>query len=146
MIPRLLFWCCRLFLGGIFVYAGITKLANPLQFSAAMEGYQILSPHGVIWFTGIIPWLEIFLGVGLVFGLWIRWFAASAGILLFLFLLIMGVTYLRGIEADCGCFGVGERISAFTLLRDTLLVLPAAFLFVKTNKREVEIRPKDILN
>jgi putative oxidoreductase len=135
MIPRLLFWCCRLFLGGIFVYAGITKLANPLQFSAAMEGYQILSPHGVIWFTRIIPWLEIILGVGLFLGFRIRFFAASAGTLLFLFFVIMGVTYLRGIEADCGCFGVGERISAWTLLRDAFFIAPAVYLFLRPGNR-----------
>ncbi|HMK65845.1 MAG TPA: MauE/DoxX family redox-associated membrane protein [Thermodesulfobacteriota bacterium] len=135
MTPRLLYWACRLFLGGIFVYAGITKLANPLQFSAAMEGYRILSPEGVIWFTGIIPWLEIILGMGLFCGLWVRCFAASAGLLLFLFLLIMGATYLRGIEADCGCFGVGEKISALTLIRDTLFILPAVYLSLRSGNR-----------
>jgi putative oxidoreductase len=135
MIRRLLYWACRLFLGGIFVYAGMTKLANPLQFSAAMEGYRIVSPDGVIWFTRIIPWLEITLGMGLWVGLWIRGLAVSAGMLLSLFLLIMGMTYLRGIEADCGCFGVGEKISVLTLIRDTLLIAPAVYLSLRPGHR-----------
>lgn len=133
MIHRLLHWICRLFLGGILVYAGLTKLANPLQFAAAIEAYQLLSPDWVIWISRIIPWLEIVLGMGLIFGLWIRFFAAFAGSLLVFFTLIMLVTYLRGIEADCGCFGVGEKISPFTLFRDTFLILPALYLFVKVN-------------
>ncbi len=47
------------------------------------------------------------------------------------FIGVMLVTYLRGIEADCGCFGIGERISPFTLVRDTLFILPALFLVVQ---------------
>jgi hypothetical protein len=45
-----------------------------------------------------------------------------------IFVVIMAVTYARGIEADCGCFGIGEPISPLTLLRDTLFIIPAAFL------------------
>jgi putative oxidoreductase len=134
MIHRLLYWTCRLFLGGILVYAGLTKLANPLQFSAAIEGYQLLSADGVIWTSRIIPWLEIVLGMGLIFGLWIRFFAALAGSLLVFFLLVMVAATLRGIEADCGCFGVGEKISSFTLIRDAFLILPAVYLFFKTGR------------
>lgn len=131
MIPRILHWACRLFLGGIFVYAGYTKIENPLQFAAAVEAYQLLPPYSVIWVVKILPWLEIVLGGALLVGIVIRYMAAAAGVFLAFFIGVMLVTFLRGIEADCGCFGVGERISAFTLARDALFILPALFLVVQ---------------
>jgi putative oxidoreductase len=131
MIWRILHWACRLFLGGIFIYAGYTKMENPLQFAAAVEAYQLLPPHLVIWVVKILPWFEIVLGAVLAVGFAIRYTAAVAGGFLAFFVGVMFVTYLRGIEADCGCFGVGERISPFTLARDALFILPALFLIIQ---------------
>lgn len=130
-VLKILHWACRLFLGGIFIYAGYTKIENSLQFAVAVEGYQLLSPDSVIWVVKILPWLEIVLGVTLLSGLVIRYTAGFAGAFLMFFIGVMLVTYLRGIEADCGCFGVGERISPFTLARDVLFILPALFLVVQ---------------
>jgi uncharacterized membrane protein YphA (DoxX/SURF4 family) len=128
MIQRILHWACRLFLGGIFIYAGYTKVENPLQFAAAIEAYKLLPPAIVLWVVKVLPWIEIVLGVCVLAGIMIRYTAALAGALLALFIAAMLVTYLRGIEADCGCFGIGERISPLTLARDTLFLLPAVFL------------------
>jgi len=131
MIIRILHWAARLFLGGIFIYAGCIKLENPLQFAVAVEGYQLLTPSLVIWVIKILPWLEIALGIALLLGIFIRFTAAFAGGLLLFFIGIMSATYLRGIEADCGCFGVGEKISPFTLAREIFLMIPALYLFAQ---------------
>jgi hypothetical protein len=40
----------------------------------------------------------------------------------------MSITYSRGIEANCGCFGFGERISPLTLARDAGFFILAAYL------------------
>ena len=128
MIVHILHWACRLFLGGIFIYAGYTKLENSLQFAAAIESYKLLSPSIVIWVIKILPCLEIALGIALLLGISIRFTAGFTGGLLVFFIGVMLVTYLRGIEADCGCFGVGEKISPFTLGRDTFFILPALYL------------------
>ncbi len=152
----ILHWACRLFLAGIFIYAGYTKLSSPLQFAAAVEGYQLLTPNAAIWVAMILPWVEILLGIGLVLGIQIRYIAAITVAFLMFFVGVMLVTYLRGIEADCGCFGVGEKISPFTLARDTLLILPALFLATqpwiesrqwlrgKTDKTEFGAKKKDL--
>jgi putative oxidoreductase len=131
MILRILHWACRLFLGGIFIYAGYTKIENPLQFAAAVEAYKLISPDMVIWVVKVLPWLEIVIGGALLLGIMVRYTAAFAGAFLVFFIGVMLVTYLRGIEADCGCFGVGERISPLILSRDTLFILPALFLTIQ---------------
>ncbi len=131
MIWRILTWACRLFLGGILIYAGTTKIANPLQFAAAVEGYQILTSNGVIWVVKILPWMEIVLGILLIIGIQVRYTAGLIGLLLAFFITVMLVTYLRGIETDCGCYGVGEKISPLTLVRDASFILPALFLVIR---------------
>lgn len=136
MIHQILHWACRLFLGTIFIYAGYTKVENPLQFAAAIEAYKLLPPDIVLRVVRVLPWFEIVLGILLITGPKIRYAAASAGALLAFFIAIMLLTYLRGIEADCGCFGIGEKISPFTLVRDTLFLLPAAFLVLRPRPGE----------
>ena len=71
------------------------------------------------------------LGVAVLVGPLVRFSAASIAAFLAFFIVVMLITYLRGIEADCGCFGVGERISPLTLIRDTSFMFPALFLFVQ---------------
>jgi uncharacterized membrane protein YphA (DoxX/SURF4 family) len=132
MILQIVHWVCRLFLSGIFFYAGYTKLENPLQFAAALEAYQLFPLDSLPWLVKVVPWLEIVLGLLLIVGLLLRAVAALAGGLLLFFVVVMTITFLRGIEADCGCFGVGERISPFTLVRDVCFILPALFLIFQS--------------
>lgn len=131
MLARFLHWASRIFLGGIFLYAGYTKLENPLQFAVAVEGYQLLSPKQVIWLIKIIPWLEMGLGSALLAGIYMRGTAAFAAGMVVFFIGLMLVTYLRGIDADCGCFGMGEKISQLTLVRDAFIILPALYLIIR---------------
>jgi uncharacterized membrane protein YphA (DoxX/SURF4 family) len=128
MIERVLHWACRIFLAAIFVYAGYTKLVNELQFAASISAYQLLPPSAIMWVVKLLPGFEVILGIIILLGIKLRYTASIAGLLLAFFIAVMLVTYLRGIEADCGCFGVGEKISPLTLVRDTLMVLPALFL------------------
>ena len=131
MITKIVHWGCRIFLAVIFIYAAYTKIENPLQFAAAIEAYKLLPPGIVIWVVDILPWLELGLGAAVLVGTLVRYTAASIAAFLAFFITVMLITYLRGIEADCGCFGVGERISPLTLIRDTSFMLPALFLFAQ---------------
>ncbi len=65
----------------------------------------------------------------------LRWFAAATAGLLLVFISLLTVTYLRGIEADCGCFGPGDRISPLTIARDGSFLLPALFLAAEAKIR-----------
>lgn len=128
MALRLFVWVCRLVLGGLFVFAGYTKLRNPLLFEMAVDTYRLLPSAGVIAVAWSLPWLEVFLGILLLVGWKISYMASFTALLLGGFLVTMGITYHRGIEANCGCFGFGERISPLTLGRDTILFAMAVFL------------------
>lgn len=128
MALRVLGWICRLALGGLFLVAGYTKVQNPFLFEMAVDAYQLLPPWAVVTTARTLPWLELALGVLLIVGWKLRYFATAAALLLGFFVITMAITYSRGVEANCGCFGFGEPISPKTLARDTLLLAFAVFL------------------
>ncbi|PYV07217.1 MAG: DoxX family protein, partial [Acidobacteria bacterium] len=121
-------------LAAIFLYSGYLKLQSTLQFAATLSSHRLLPTPVILPVATYLPWVEIALGALLLTGWQIRWVARAAAGLLALFLAILVVTHLRGIEADCGCFGVGDRISRWTLARDALFLAGAIFLSVPGRK------------
>ncbi len=135
MILRILHWASRLILAGIFLYSGYVKMQSPLQFAATLTAYQLFPERLIPVIVTCLPWIEVALGILLLTGWKVRYFAAATTGLLLMFTLVLVVTYFRGIEADCGCFGPGDRISALTITRDGLFLLPALFLMVEADIR-----------
>jgi uncharacterized membrane protein YphA (DoxX/SURF4 family) len=125
---RIFEWVARLSLGALFLYAGYAKLRNPFVFEMAVDGYQLLPPAGVIVVARGLPWLEVALGLLLWSGWKLPYSATFTTLLLGAFLTMMAITYARGIEAACGCFGTNEPISPRTLARDSGIFLVGAFL------------------
>jgi len=129
---RIFHWLCRFVLAGIFIYSGYIKLDAPLQFAAAIAGYKLVPDSMISPLADYLPWIEIALGVLLLIGWKIRYVSIGASVLLLGFIAILTITYMRGIDADCGCFGFGDRISPRTIARDVLILLPALFLVFET--------------
>lgn len=144
MFARLLGWFARIVLGGLFVYAGFTKvypLDNWYLFELTLSTYQLLPVWGIRVVATLLPWLEMSLGVLLVVGWKLRFWATFTALLLSVFIAAMSITYFRGIEADCGCFGLGEPISPFTLARDSVLLALAVFLAVQSWRVRQDVVP-----
>ena len=131
MAWRFLHWACRILLGALFLYSGYIKIAQPLQFSAAVAGYQAV-PETWIWpIAQYFPWLEVALGIGLLAGWKLRHVAGAAALLLLFFSVLLTVTWLRGIQANCGCLSFDDLISPATIARDSLLLIPALYLLLE---------------
>ena len=121
----------RLFLAAVFLYAAYTKLRQPyLLFAMSIDAYQLLPEWAVLTLGRTIPWLELLLGILLATGYGLRYAAAGATLLLGLFFGVMLQAYVKGMGIDCGCFGLGEKISPFTLTRDGLLVALSLILAI----------------
>ncbi len=133
---RILHWVCRLILGGIFVYSGYIKVQSPLEFASAISGYKLVPDSFIFPLATYLPWLEIGLGALLLIGWKIRYVAIGAAALLLCFTVILTITYFRGIDADCGCFGFGQKISPLTIARDMLILLPASLLIFESRLRK----------
>lgn len=126
----------RLVLGGVFLYAGFTKIADPTAFAGDIAAYRVLPYFGNYLAATILPWLEAICGVLLVVGYRARGAAAVILVLTSVFMAALASTIVRGLDIDCGCFRHGgEKTSAWTaLVRDTLLL--GAALTVLAMKRE----------
>jgi putative oxidoreductase len=98
-------------LGGIFLYTGYIKLESPLQFAAVLTGYQLFPDLLIVPLTFHFPWVEIALGAFLLIGWKMRYVALAACALLASFTAVLGIPYIRGIDANCGCFSFDDRIT-----------------------------------
>src|SRR5579864_5341376 len=130
----------RLALGAVFVYAAYTKLRQPwLLFAMSIDAYQVLPEWAVLTLGRTIPWLELALGILLATGFGLRYAAAGASILLAAFFAIMLQAYIKGMGIDCGCFGLGEKISPLTLTRDGVFLAMAIVLAIGNSKSTAQV-------
>ena len=114
--------------GGDVFYTGYIKIQSPLQFAVTMAGYDLFPEAVIPFFTQWFPWVEIALGVFLLIGWKMHYVAAATTALLLFFTVIISITYFRGIDANCGCFDFDSRISPLTILRDSIILIPALYL------------------
>jgi hypothetical protein len=142
-IMELPYRLCRWTLGGLFVYAGVSKLLAPKTFAYLIAAFGIV-PEGLLIPVAIgLPVMEVVAGVGLLFDI-----RGSLGLitgLLVIFMLVLGYAIGLGLDVDCGCFGPEDpEAEAFhglrlSLLRD--LAMLAVVIFIYGWRRYRAIRP-----
>ena len=120
----------RLFIGVMFLYASTTKIAYPAEFAKNVEVFR-LAPYWMVNAVAVLlPWLELICGLFLVIGLGTRAAAAVVGVLLASFTIGIAINVMRDAPISCGCFdSVGEEISWWYVLRDSILVLLTVQIF-----------------
>jgi hypothetical protein len=142
-----LYRLCRWTLGGIFIYAGGTKLLEPEIFAVLIDAYGIV-PEGLLVPVAIgLPFLEVIAGFGLLFD--IRGSLALITGLLVLFMMVLGYGIWLGLDVDCGCFGPEDpEAEAFHGLRLSLfrdLVMMVGVFFIFGWRRYRSIRPAGVM-
>jgi putative oxidoreductase len=143
---RIIVWLGRLLLGGIFIYAGYSKifaptlilhsfftfkfsiLANFSNFGNQVRSYQLLPEAGVFFVSHFLPPVEIVLGLFLLVGWRLRVWASIVTLILLGFITVVTRAYLLGLQIDCGCFGKPEPLTGWTVLRDTAFFLLAVLM------------------
>ena len=94
----------RVILGLIFIYASYDKILDPAGFSKNIHNYHI-TPIAVENLAAlIIPWLELIIGVFLIFGVFLEGTTSITIVLLIFFIAILSQAVFRGIDVHCGCF------------------------------------------
>ncbi len=96
----------KLILGIIFIYASIDKISNPLDFSNLLDNYHIIPAVFSNMIALYLPWLEMMLGLCLVFGVLLEGVTVLTIVLYGLFILLLFQAVVRGIDVHCGCFSV----------------------------------------
>jgi len=135
----------RVVLGGLFIYAGVVKVADPLGFAQDIRNYRLVGQSLSFIAAIILPWLEILAGAFLVAGVWKRGAALVITGLLVFFVVLTLVTMARGLDVDCGCFGSLSRRSGWGVVLEDLAMLAfgLSVLFDKGLSPKKTARPAD---
>lgn len=92
-------------IAAVFIYAGVLKVIDPVQFAIDIDNYKILPWPIVVAFAFYLPWLEIFCGLALIAR---KFYGGGLSILTGLvgvFIVASIFAKARGIDITCGCFG-----------------------------------------
>ena|SRR5438270_12524016 len=130
-----------LIVGGIFVYAGVLKVLDPVQFGLDIDNYKSLP-----WFISVrlafyLPWLEIFCGLAVVFRFLYR---GGLSILTTLIAVFIGATIAakaRGLDITCGCFGHASQHWSFPqhMAVDLSILIALVALLLANRDQRVEL-------
>lgn len=137
------FFIFRLLLGGLFILSGSEKLLNHYQnFLYVVQGYSFLPPALEKFTAAIVPWMELFLGMFVVLGLWLRYSLSALLLLILGFIVVVAQAILRNLPLDeCGCFGslITFRPEQVILLDSGLLFLTAMLLIFLRKTRSLSL-------
>jgi uncharacterized membrane protein YphA (DoxX/SURF4 family) len=124
----------------VFIYAGIDKIHDPLQFADSIAAFAILPAVLINLLAMGLPPFEIASGL-LLIGTWTRRVGSLAvAIILVVFMIALSSALLRGLTLDCGCFGVGAPSRPrmwVELALDAALLSGALFVYLRSISRLV---------
>ena len=100
-------------LAGIFIFAGVTKAIDPVQFASDIDNFKLLPWPVSVALAFYLPWLEIFCALGLVFRLLYRGALTLLITLMVVFTLAITAAKVRGLDITCGCFGHASQHWSF---------------------------------
>jgi uncharacterized membrane protein YphA (DoxX/SURF4 family) len=126
-VPALLL---RLYIAGLFVYAGMYKINYAAEFAETIASYRMVPYWAVNFLAVTMPWIELVCGILLACGIRVRSSVTLAGSFLTLFTVGIAVNLIRNSPISCGCFhSLGDTISWKTLLRDLVWVAMTAHVY-----------------
>ena len=133
----------RIILGVIFIYASYDKILDPAAFSKNIHNFH--TTDNLVWVENlvalILPWLELIVGVFLIFGVFLEGSTSITIGLYIFFIFILSQAVFRGIDVHCGCFtteadaGVTDlRMELIKHIGENFVLLGMAFIIKYKNK------------
>jgi len=94
-------------LAGVFIYAGLDKFRDPLQFADSVAAFGILPIMLVSPFALSLPSIEVLCGLLMLTPRTRSVAALGLTLLAAMFFAALASALFRGLTLDCGCFGPG---------------------------------------
>jgi putative oxidoreductase len=139
MVKSFLWRIVGLGVGGIFVYAGVMKIFDPVGFANDIDNYKILPWPLTVRLAFYLPWLEILCGLAVILGLLYRGGLLILTMLISIFIVASIIAKARGLDITCGCFGHASKYLSFfghLALDFVLLAVLVALWFTNRAQRQ----------
>ena len=101
------FLLIRVFLGVLFIVSGGEKAVSPSEnFLYVIQAYQVLPDLLARIASLVFPWVELFVGLSILLGLWLDVGLKVLALVSSSLILMVGQAIVRNLPIDsCGCFG-----------------------------------------
>jgi putative oxidoreductase len=116
----------------IFIASSIPKLFQPYDFLAGVYSYELVGAKLGVMVAIMLPWLELFVGICLVGGVFVRGAILASMGMCAMFSLALVSALWRGLEISCGCFSLADQnvISYLTVIRAVILLIVSAAIYI----------------
>ena len=114
-----------------FVAAGAMKIHDPAAFAVSIARLRMVPTAAVGTVAILLPWIEVVAAIALFVPKFRLPAAKLLMGLLVAFTVILGIAFLRGTAASCGCFGSSDQVfnrPPYALLRNVSLMITAFFV------------------
>jgi uncharacterized membrane protein YphA (DoxX/SURF4 family) len=138
--PDLAAVLARWFLGILFLYMGLSKALQPVEFLKLVREYELVqNPLVLNSIAATLPWFEVFCGLLLLAGVAVRGSALMLLLMLvpFTFVVLQRALAMQAelaipfcaVKFDCGC-GAGEVLICRKLVENGMLILLSGWLLL----------------
>ena len=136
----------RLILGAVFLWASFDKIIDPASFAKNISNYHVV-PFGLENTVAIIlPWLEFFIGTGMILGIMVNGSIIISSFLLILFNILIAQAILRGFNIECGCGLKDGQMVGVEKILENFVLLGFAYILNFRDKKIFELFPKTNLS
>jgi len=114
-----------------FIWSAVPKIREPWAWYRVLLAYDLLPDSLVRIWAVTLPWIELAIGVALVWGVARRAALATATALVSVFAAALISILARDMSVECGCFSLsgGGLISGWTVARTGIFFLLCAGTF-----------------
>lgn len=97
----------RVMVGFVLFYSGYTKIIEPVEsFYSAILSYKVVGQSLAYYTALVLPWVELYIGVLLIAGLFEKYVIKMAALLFIVFEILLLQAMVRKLDiVSCGCFG-----------------------------------------
>jgi len=132
----------------LFLYAAIDKIIYPARFAEVIYHYKILPIPFINFFAIIIPWIEIGVGLSLIFNQYAEIGSLILVLLTTVFVIMIASAMMRGLNIECGCFSLDSKSSYVgwkRILEDLVMIAGGLLVFLESKRRHL-LSPESIRN
>ncbi|MEW6624044.1 MAG: MauE/DoxX family redox-associated membrane protein [Bacillota bacterium] len=128
----------RVLLALIYLYAGGSKVFEPMLFQAVLQNYFPIPDSIALGLAIVVPWIQIIAALSVLMNWKTLYSSGLLTVMSLFFFSLMVVNYGQALPFGCGCFGFKgeELVGVYHVARDFSITILAGLVFYLTYRKE----------